>query len=202
MLISNYQLGIIYSIGTYLHSENRFVIRHKDKYYIDILIPIFKTNPYIQNSRTQIQYVLKSSISQSQNLNPQSLPNWSSYNSKIKTLPVLSDYKDFLRAYIEIHSSLDCSTRYKNKKSKEKYKALRLRIYGNKIFLESINNILHNYAYTNLKTIQILSNNKTAILQYTSYAEIKSIYNYLQGEPHNKPLWDNIFEMLNNSIIL
>ena len=47
MLISNYQLGIIYSIGTYLHSENRFVIRHKDKYYIDILIPIFKTNPYI-----------------------------------------------------------------------------------------------------------------------------------------------------------
>ena len=113
-------------------------------------------------------------------------------------MPVLSDYKDFLRAYIETHSSLDYSTRYKNKKSK----ALRLRIYGNKIFLESINNILHDYAYTNLKTIQILSNNKTAILQYTSYAEIKSIYNYLQGEPHNKPLWDNIFEMLNNSIIL
>ena len=86
MLISNYQLRIIYSIGTYLPSENRFVIRHKDKYYIDILIPIFKTNPYIQNSRTQIQYVLKSSISQSQNLNPQSLPNWSSYNSKIKNI--------------------------------------------------------------------------------------------------------------------
>ena len=115
--LSNYQLGILYSVGTYLPSEHRFVIRHKDKHYIDILTPVFKTNPYTQNSRTQIQYVLKSSTSQ--NLNPynniNNLSNWSSYNSEIKTIPILSDYKDFLRAYIEIHSTLDYSTRYKNK---------------------------------------------------------------------------------------
>ena len=199
--LSNYQLGILYSVGTYLPSENRFVIRHKDKHYIDILTPVFKTNPYTQNSRTQIQYVLKSSTSQ--NLNPydntNNLSNWSSYNSEIKTIQILSDYKDFLRAYIEIHSTLDYSTRYKNKK--EKYKALRLRIYGNKIFLESINNILHDYAYATIKSIQILSNNKTAILQYTSYTEILSIYDYIQGEPYNKELWNNIFQMLDNPII-
>lgn len=118
MNISNYQLGILFSIGTYIPTENRFVIRYKDVHYINSLQPIFNTNPYSQIYKNKIQYVIKSS-SQIDIHNILTSNNYSSYNSPVKTIPILSDYKDFLRAYIEIHSSLDYSTRYSNKKSKK-----------------------------------------------------------------------------------
>lgn len=187
MNISNYQLGILFSIGSYISSENKLVIRHKDVHYINSLQPIFNTKLYSQLVNNEIQYVIKSQ-SNIELYNYLLSHNYSPYNSEIKTIPILSDYKDFLRAYIEVYSSLDYLTRYSNKKSKEKYKELRLRIYGNKMFLESINNILYEYCFTTIKSIQILSNDKTAILYYSSLTEIKAIYDYIYETPCNQPL--------------
>lgn len=183
---SNYQLGILFSIGYYIQSESRYIIRHKDKHYIDSIIPLFKTTPYTQSSRTQTQYVLKSSIK----FNPSILFNWTPHNSDIRDIPILQDYSDFLRAYIEIHSTLDYSIRHTRHKTK--YKVLRLRVYGNKILIQHINDILHQYAATNLKSLQIMSNNKTAILNYTSFSEIESIYNYIYNSPYSPNIWNNI----------
>lgn len=44
MYISNYQIGIIWSIGSYVESEKRLVIRHKDKYFLEQLKNIYPKN--------------------------------------------------------------------------------------------------------------------------------------------------------------
>lgn len=181
MNFSNYQLGIIFSIGRYEPTENKFIIRHKDKHYIETISSSTTYNLYQQIYKNQKQYVIKLP-----NYKPD---NWNSRNSEERSIPILSDYKDFLRAYMEIHSTLDYSTRH-NRKSK--YKALRLRIYGNKIIIQSINNLLFQNIQVTLKSVQILSNNKTAYISYTSFDEILKIYDYIYGVPYNESIWNDI----------
>lgn len=193
--MNNYILGIIFSIGSV--QEGRLVFRHKHRYFLEQVQALCKNQIYEQKSRTGIQYVLKTSYFDIENLRAM---GWSGRNSSVRHLPMLKDYRDFLRAYIEIHSTLDYSTRHKNRG--EKYKALRLRIYGNKEMVEDITNTLNTYAGVGLKSPQVLPNNKTAYVAYTSLNEIKGIFAYAEGEPCFEWLWDNIKGKLNNPILL
>ena len=104
---TNYQLGIIYSIGSYIPSENIFTIRHKDKHYVNTISTSVKSTPYKQPYNNSIQYVIKIS-----NYKPDL---WNTHLSDERQIPRLKDYSDFLRAYIEIHSKLDYSTNYTRK---------------------------------------------------------------------------------------
>ena len=123
---------------------------------------------------------------------------WTERNSDIRNIPELVDFKGFLRAYIEIHSALDYSTRHKRDGSK--YKSLRLRIYGNVALVEDINNILNKNASVGIKKVQNLKNEKTSILNYTSLEEIRKIYDYLYGEPCFDLFWDDFRYKLENPI--
>lgn len=190
--ISHYDLGIIWAVGSY-NENGRFSFRHKEKHFINRLNGYFTNTIYQQKrSKNKIdeQYVLKT-----KNLNVYDLYNigWSERNSDIRdipNLPNLSDYKDFLRAYIELHSTLDYSTRHKN--NGDKYKALRLRIYGNTNLMDSVNKLLSREVRVGIKTIQTLSNHKTSIIYYTSFLEIQNIFNYLYGEPNFNNFWEDI----------
>lgn len=187
--MSNYQLGIIYGIGSYIECENSLVFRHREKYFLEILQPIFKNKIYVQRSNTNIQYVMKNYIT-----NIDTLENWNMRNDDIRTLPKLGNYNDFLRAYIELHGCWDYCTSYK--RNGEKYYRLRLRIYGNYYMILNLNEILSREIGVTIKKVQTVHNNKTGYIQYTSLDEIITIRNYIKGNPYNKSYWDNVDEKI------
>ena len=191
-----YDIGILWALGSITDiNQNRMSFRCKDKYFLERLSLYFNNKIYTQQIKNKTQYVLKTS-----NVDLQSLYTigWTERNSNIRDIPILNnnDYKNFLRSYIEIHSTLDYSTRYRRDGSK--YKSLRLRIYGNCILIDSINKLLNKNANTNIKSIQMLKNNKTSILYYSSILEIQNIYTYIFDASYYDKYWNNINYKLQN----
>ena len=186
---TTYQLGIIFSIGSYNKEDGRITFRHKDSYFLEQLQTLFPNNIYTQEVHSGKQYAMKSHV----NIETLASINWNARNSYIRELPILENYKDFLRAYLEIHSRFDyCTTYSKNKK----YYRLRLRIYGNFNIIENINSILSVEVKVKKKSIYTTSNKKTSVLCYTNLEEIKEILRYLDGSPSNKLFWDNAYKCL------
>jgi hypothetical protein len=185
--LSFYHLGLIWSIGTF--QENRFIFRHKDRYFLEQIQQYVNNSIYKQQSRTGDQYVLKTKDFY---MNQLIEYGWTERNADERNVPILPDYKDFLRAYMELHSTLSYQTSYDKRNGNKKYYRLRIRIFGNKILLESINKILTDTIHISLKTLQKTNNDKTFYTQYTSLTDIKKIFNYITGEPHNKMFWDNV----------
>jgi len=195
--VSKYDLGIIWSIGSYSEETKQFIIRHKDRNFLDSIMKNFESTIYSQKSRTGIQYILKTAL-----LNVDALKKigWTERNAEQRNVPILDDYRDFLRAYFELHSSLDYCTSYTRKK-KEKYYKLRLRIYGNEILITSINDILSSFAHVSKKSIQNTHNRKTTYIAFASYNEIQSIYNWLTGTPCNINFWENVDKLMQKPIL-
>lgn len=196
--INNRILGILWAIGGdngecfYLRSKYKEVIKEiRDYFGMD--------NAVIEGiSNTGVQYKLKIFGDIRWNI-LETLNNygWCSRNADQRNIPILENYQDFLRSYIELHSELDYSTRYTRNK-KRKYKALRLRIYGNKVLIQSINQIFHDVIGVGLKRCHILGNDKTAVLHYQSLQEIEQIYKWLDGEPCLEEYWNEMYEKLTN----
>lgn len=187
---SEYQLGIFWGISSF--SDGRIVFRTKDIYFLNEINDKFNSTIYSQQHKGSTQYVLKSC-----NIDIDSFKdnNWTERNATLRKLPILDNYKNFIRAYIELHSSLDYSIRHSKK---GKYKALRLRIYGNVYLLDEINHILSNNLNIGLKSLQDCNNKTTKVIYYQSFSEISKIYNYIYGNPYNENYWNEIKEKLNN----
>lgn len=194
---TNYHLGILWSIGSYNEKENVFTIRHRNKYFLEQLKLYFDNSIYIQKSKTGDQYVFKTRMIDIEQLKEL---GWTERNSDQRDLPILNDYKDFLRAYIELHSCLDYCVAYRKKPRYDKYYRLRLRIYGNMILIQSINKILNQYVGVGLKKEQKTINDKTYYIAYTSLQEIQAIYSWVIGEPCCKQIWEEIDKKLQNPI--
>lgn len=188
--VSNYQLGIIWSIGRY--TEDGMFFRAKDKYFLEQLQLLTNNKVTSQKARTGIQYKLKSVSFDIQGLKKY---GWTERNAVERDIPILNDYKDFLRAYIEIHGRLDKQVRRSKKKTLGKdfrYYVPRLRIYGNITLIESINGILHQCVGVGIKSPQIVHNGKTAYIAYASLSEIEAILMYISGKPWFEVFWENI----------
>lgn len=194
--VSNYILGIMFGIGSI--AEGRIIFRHKDRYFLEQIQIACGNTMYKQEKKGKPQYVLKTREFDIDELKQY---GWEERNAEQRNIPTMDDYSDFLRAYIELHGSFDYSTRYMRKDKKEKYKGLRLRIYGNYIIINSINNILHRYVKVNSKTPQLNMNGKTATLYYTSFKEIDTIVNYISGTPCFEELWEDVDAKLRKPVI-
>lgn len=186
---SEYQLGIFWGIASY---SDRFVFRCKDRYFLEVINKTVNNKIYEQQHKGEKQYVLKSGLI---DINTFENNNWINRNSATRDMPRLSNYKDFLRGYIELHSKLDYSTRYKCNGS-VKYKALRLRIYANWNLIDSINAIINReIPNVKLKTPQSACNDTTKILYYHSLDEIQSIFNYIYSKYEHFPIfWEDANE--------
>lgn len=185
-LLSPYELGIIWALGT--HTDGKFVLRYKDKYYLKKIAEHVPNIIYAQRREgniDEIQYVIKSYLIDLQQL--QSM-GWDNRVDNNRSIPPLNDYKDFLRAYIEIHSCID----ERQAKSRGKYYNItRLRIYGGLTIINQINEILSAEAVVAIKKVQTLNNKKTAALYYQSAAEITKILTYINGNPKHDKFWGN-----------
>lgn len=103
------------------------------------------------------------------------------------------DYKDFIRAYIEIHGVLDIRNAISHGK---RIKALRLRIYGNYIMMNS----LSEYVGVGIKKVGNACNDgKTGILYYQSRDEIGKIFDWCDVVGGNKcdGYWSRVEDILN-----
>lgn len=134
------------------------------------------------------------------NIERDNAPQWAIKARNISELPKLSEItspSDFLRAYIEIHGTLDLSTR--RSRSGEKHKAPRLRIFGQ----ENILDYIQAYVPAAPKSIQNIVQRvddkyigKTCVLYYQSRKEIADILEWIDGSPRNEKVWEKWQEII------
>mgnify|MGYP000966075934 CR=1 FL=1 len=117
--VSNYVLGIIFGIGSI--TEGRLIFRHKDRYFLEQIQAFCSNTIYKQEKKGKPQYVLKTRVF---NIDELKQYGWEERNAEQRNIPILEDYSDFLRAYVELHGSFDYSTRYMSRNKREKYRDL------------------------------------------------------------------------------
>lgn len=184
-IVDGYLLGLIWGIGSY--SESRITFRHKDKCFIDYVAKQYGITPYQQFSRTNVQWTAKT---HKVNIDELIALGWTPRNANERHLPKIDGLNDFLRAYMEIHSRLDCCPAYKRKRPKGgKYYKLRLRIYGNNILLSEIAEYFSHNIHSQVSAIEKTCVEKSGILNYTKYNDIQEILNLISGTPHHKKFW-------------
>lgn len=190
-MIDTYILGIIWSISS-INTDGRIVFRHKERYFIQCLQEYFGGTIYEQEARTGTQHVLK--LNNSSLLFELDECGYSSRNSDERILPKIADTK-FLQSYLEIHSSADWQTAYKNKR---KYKKVRIRVYGNEILIDGINYLMKDIIGVKLKSPQKCANETTKYLSYGSQEEINMIYDKFTNETNKfSDYWNKLDKMIN-----
>ena len=76
---------------------------------------------------------------------------------------------------------------------------VRFRIYGNRIMMASVSQILADCVGVGAKRPVACGNGgKTCGLYYQSPAEIESVFKYVDGSPSFGPFWDRAYQMLKN----
>ena len=192
--VTPYQLGIIWGVGNYNGSEMFFRSRHR--YFLEQLEPLADSEVFSHIVEDKRQYKLKTAL-----FDIEELKNlgWTERNADTRNIPVLDDaeYKDFVRAYMELHSTLTYRT-VRNKKGDKTHKVLRFRIYGNELLIRSINQIFYEFADVPKKNLEMSRNGKTATMSYAKLDEIISIFRFVEGEPCYQKFWEDAQDKLNN----
>ena len=192
MMIDDYALGVIWGCGTIATDDGRLIVRHRDRHYTDYVAGLTGNRVYQQDGRTGTQHVVKVSAISMQELISM---GWSPRTADSRGLPGLTDYQAWARAWIELHSVLDYSTRYR--RDGTRCKRLRLRIYGNHALMSGIGSVLAAGAGVGVKTVQMLHNEMTGALYYQSHSEIVAVLDWIYGVPCNAVWWQMIDNMLN-----
>lgn len=167
MSITGYQQGILLATGC--QTGDRYCVRNIDRWYCDAVAELFGTKVYPQKVGAKTQWVVKSS------------------RVKAPVLSDISDWKGFIRAWVEIHGVLD----YIKIRG---IKRPRLRIYGSEHILCEI--MAHLPAKQ--KKVQRIQNQlkggyvgNTCAVYYQSATEINSILGFINENPKNKVVWDS-----------
>lgn len=165
-----YILGLLWgSLSLY---ENGFWFRHRDRWYVETVKSYFGITTVVQkvSSGTGPQYRLK--IVRPKWVEPISSllgsRDWQPRNAQERPYPSgnLSD-RGFIRAWVEMHSSVDViQARHRNGLY---YPQKRLRIYGNWALLEEMNYILSAATGLRLRKLQPTENKITKGLYYHGY---------------------------------
>ena len=106
-----YVLGILWSIGSPIEDRYPyFMIRHHDRYFLDVVRNALNisTSVFVGESLTASQYKLKLF---NFDLNQLTQYDWQPRLSEQRYYPNIREHVDFIRAYIELHSSADTLTR-------------------------------------------------------------------------------------------
>jgi len=175
MQITGRILGILWAIG-YLAEDKYtfFYIRHKNKSIIEEIRQFFNIKSKIieGESFTGKQYKLKIT-STTKDLIMKELLNqgWTPRNSSARYYPKNlqpDQHKDFIFTWIEIHSSFDYHGCGKGKQ--------RLRVYGNKTFIEELNQHIHRIFGCGIKKPQItVKGTNTYALYYQNKHEVECL---------------------------
>lgn len=185
--MTDYSIGIAYGTG-YIAKENGkefLFVRNLDPYYpktIEAEVPYKAYESKHNMSRDgKVQWCIKA-----RNI------------SKLPEFSEISNPQDFIRAYMELHSTIDFIN-VKNRNN-SKIPKLRLRIYGNEEVISWINEVVP----ANKKKIQYIRNildsnyvGETCCIYYQSSKEICNILDWIDGTPKNDKIWNKWEQMIN-----
>ena len=103
---------------------------------------------------------------------------WQPRISEQRNYPNITEHVDFIRAYIELHSTLDTITIRQRDKER---KSPRLRIYGNRHFLDDLTKMLSSQVEITPKRVQMATrlSDSSGILYYQSRRELEKLLAYL-----------------------
>lgn len=177
--MDSYVLGILWSTGGLIEDRyDYFILRHRDRYFLDTVRESLglQGTIFLGSSRTGPQYKLKVfhfDLGYMESL------GWQSRQNEQRNYPSIPEHPGFIRAYLEIHSILDTIT--VRKYDRPPRTGPRLRIYGNRLFLEQLSQVLVTEIGVGLKKVQKATNFSvpSGILYYQSRAELLRIYHYL-----------------------
>ena len=183
-MINTYVLGILWALGRYSEDAGHkyFFIRHNREYFLQVVKNELdlKNNIHTVTHKNKTQYRLKVSgfdMAEMERL------GWQSRNSEQRSYPdIVGGHRDFIRSYIEIHSSIDTITIQRKTGPRT---GPRLRIYGNKNFLEQLSEVLAAEVGVGIKKVQQATRQSevSGILYYQSIAELQSISSYIYSSP-------------------
>ena len=174
-----YILGILWGIGRYVNEERYpyFLLRHRERYFLDVVRSVLNVPGEVFQgaSRTAPQYRLKIfhfDVSKLESL------GWQPRIGEQRNYPATVKHRGFLRAYIEIHSTIDALIMRRREKARV---APRLRIYGNRNFLEDVTKVLANETGVGIKRVQKATNISpgSGVLYYQSRKELQILYEYI-----------------------
>lgn len=175
--LTSYHLGIIWAIGSYIESDTSFVLQHKNLYFLDQISPYLESDPFFNPDGDN--YKLKTNMI---DINQLQSMGYSNRNADKRSLPALSEYSDFMRAFLELHGCIDYSTIYSQNR-KKKYNRVRLRIYGNTKMISQTNDIFVDEIGITSHKPQLIHNKKTACLYICCLEEFRRVINYIHGDP-------------------
>lgn len=185
--LNTYVLGILWALGRYVDETNSshqyFFIRHSREFFLEVLRQEMslrsKVHTVLHKGKTQ--YRLKVS---GLDINALEHIGWQSRNAGERNYPrIKSGHRDFIRAYLEIHSTVD--TILIRKRNRKSYKQPRLRIFGNLHFLDELTQVLANQIEAGIKKPQISTRQSevSGTLYYQSIREVQNIFEYLYRPP-------------------
>ena len=182
-MINDYCVGIAYGTRYFVNDEkgSYLVVRNLDKWYVENIAEATGYKAY----------------ESANNIERDKKKQWVVKARNIHTLPSMSDIqckKDFCRAYIELHGTIDVRV------TKSMYKP-RLRVYGKEKIISFINNILP----AKEKKIQYIKNRvnekyigETCAIYYQSKVEILEILQWIDGQLKNEKVWGKWNDIMKN----
>lgn len=178
--MDSYVIGILWAIGRYAEEEGAryFFLRHKARFFLDVVKDELgvTADVYTVTHKGQLQHRLKAhgydTARELEHLGWQ--PRW----AEERDYPGITDHRDFIRAYLEIHAAADIMTIRKRGRARRNP---RLRIYGNRTFLQELTEVLAAQVGTHVKTVQKATNQSevSGILYYSSMVELENIFSYI-----------------------
>lgn len=166
--MNGYQQAILMLLG--IDTGGRFLVRCVDRWYVDVVAPLFPTAPYLQRHAGDKKDF------------------WTIKSAKVHLSPSLADVTDwhgFCRGVVELQACLDLWKR--KARNGALVETPRLRIYGRRELLEQIARQFP----AKPKKVQAVrtATGGTYALYYQSPAEVADILNWLRGDPENAALW-------------
>ena len=173
-----YVLGILWSIGSPIEDKYPyFMLRHHDRYFLDVGRNVLdiSTTVFEGESRTRPQYKLKLFNFDLSHLTQY---GWQPRIAEQRNYPSIQEHASFIRAYLELHSSIDTLTIRSRGKERT---SPRLRIYGNRYFLEKLTVVLSSQAGISPKRVQKTTklSEQSGLLYYQSRRELEKLLEYL-----------------------
>lgn len=178
IMMDLYVLGILWSIGSPIEDRYPFfMLRHHDRYFLDVVREALNITASVfeGESRTGPQYKLKLFKF---DLNQLTQYGWQPRISEQRSYPNILEHVDFIRAYFELHSSLDTLTIRTRDKERT---SPRLRIYGNRYFLEVLTEVLSTQVEISPKRVQKATkkSESSGIHYYQSRRDLEKLLVYL-----------------------
>lgn len=186
-MMNTYILGIFWALGRYVDEFQspgypHFFIRHNRRHFMDVVRRDLNLSSNIHTviHRGKPQYRLKVTGMDFATLERL---GWQPRNDVTRGYPRINEHRDFIRAYVEIHSSIDIVTI--KKRGRLPYRQPRLRIYGNMQFLTELTEVLATEIGINVMKVQqsTRASEVSGTLYYQSRKDLKAILDYLYRPP-------------------